>query len=640
MQRFVASAVFGAIGFLLWRLIFAFFFKRSQKVTNQQNPQIDAASGPKSSKKVRIGIFHASQSGTAVRFAQDLYFNLQNGFRNEIAMKISFPAPVSAIVSLEMLHETYNHLFFVVSTYGEGEPPDNAERFADLLKTECKSLLLSNVSFAIFGCGDSSYVEFNAFAKFVHRCILQAGAAEMLPLFCGDDCDSAIAKDFGVWKQLVLDAYRNCGFAYEAFDAQRRLIDNFIVEFVDATAACCSASTNQKTPLLPSASSPLRCCVASLQNTTDTLTYQQIFFDVPRNVPLRLAAGDHVGVVLCNPPVLVDALLMRFNLRPADCIAVVDRAANSHIFKGTVRDFFNSHFDLHRGLRLADVEYVASLVAPLSADAVRLATLRTNFDRLIAAEHLNIVDLFALLDYRPSLREVMPLFERLQPRYYSICTIADASADAKSRRISLLFKCISFTTPSGVFKSGLASSFFAQFPSHIDVFFRRSGFNLHKFVDRPLVMIGSGAGVAPFVGFVTERDSQIASLKDSKVAPAYLLFGCRTPDEFLCADVWHDAKAKGVLSDVWVAYSRAPEISTKMYVQDKMLEPGIAAILFEIVFKRRAVVYVCGNAHGMAKEVRKSWLRILETQGAMSPEAAAAFLQQMHKTKTYREDVY
>jgi sulfite reductase (NADPH) flavoprotein alpha-component len=51
------------------------------------------------------------------------------------------------------------NVIFIVATYGEGDPPDNAKNFFNHLKKQfiSKETLLFDLSFTLFGVGDSKY---------------------------------------------------------------------------------------------------------------------------------------------------------------------------------------------------------------------------------------------------------------------------------------------------------------------------------------------------------------------------------------------------------------------------------------------------------------------------------------------------
>ena len=91
---------------------------------------------------------------------------------------------------------------FLLATYGEGEPTDNARSFCKWLKTAVKKNRhaepLEALPFAVFGLGDRRYEHFNSVAVLVDKQLAQLGASRLLPLGQGDDAQD-LAADFSEW---------------------------------------------------------------------------------------------------------------------------------------------------------------------------------------------------------------------------------------------------------------------------------------------------------------------------------------------------------------------------------------------------------------------------------------------------------
>ena len=86
---------------------------------------------------------------------------------------------------------------FIVSTWGEGDPPLDAEDFYETLKS-CE-LKLSNLSYGVMGLGDRSYEIFNGFAIDIDNTLNKLGAIRIgerveADLDYEDDFDGWIAE--------------------------------------------------------------------------------------------------------------------------------------------------------------------------------------------------------------------------------------------------------------------------------------------------------------------------------------------------------------------------------------------------------------------------------------------------------------
>lgn len=152
----------------------------------------------------------------------------------------------------------------------------------------------------------------------------------------------------------------------------------------------------------------------------------------------------------------------------------------------------------------------------------------------------------------------------------------------------------------------------------------------------PMLMIGPGTGVAPFRGFLQQRQ-RLAEQHGSPVAPAWLYFGCRQEHEdFLYQEDLKAFEAAGTLSKLRVAFSRAQ--SSKVYVQDLLKQD--AQHVFELLQHPAVHVYVCGDGASMAKDVQNTLVGILESAGGLSAGDASAFLTAMTKQQRYIRDIW
>ena len=123
-----------------------------------------------------VVVAYASQTGTAKQIAE------------QQAADIAKRQPVTLIalsdLTLEVLGRTEQALF-VVSTYGNGEPPDNGRGFARKLQHSIRQKmgsLLDTLAFRVVALGDSSYPDFCAFGEQLNANLKQLGASESAPI--------------------------------------------------------------------------------------------------------------------------------------------------------------------------------------------------------------------------------------------------------------------------------------------------------------------------------------------------------------------------------------------------------------------------------------------------------------------------
>jgi sulfite reductase (NADPH) flavoprotein alpha-component len=155
------------------------------------------------------------------------------------------------------------------------------------------------------------------------------------------------------------------------------------------------------------------------------------------------------------------------------------------------------------------------------------------------------------------------------------------------------------------------------------------GFTLPEDPRTPIIMIGPGTGIAPFRAFMQERMTSQSEGKN------WLFFGeWNRAYDYFYEDEWASWEALGGLK-MDLAFSRDQE--HKVYVQHRMLEQ--AKELYSWL-NNGAVIYVCGDAHRMAKDVDATLLRIVQEQGNMDEAGAKAYMKQLKSAKRYLRDVY
>lgn len=134
------------------------------------------------------------------------------------------------------------------------------------------------------------------------------------------------------------------------------------------------------------------------------------------------------------------------------------------------------------------------------------------------------------------------------------------------------------------------------------------------------MMVGAGAGVAPFRGFWEEIR------RGARSAPAALFFGCRHPDQdWLFKEEMNGAVKlqtaacsalakmqvgpKRPLSCLFTAFSRPGESEQKKYVQDQVRAQKVSVKHW--VEKMAGAVYICGST-GMGNGVLDVLAEVLE----------------------------
>jgi sulfite reductase (NADPH) flavoprotein alpha-component len=226
--------------------------------------------------------------------------------------------------------------------------------------------------------------------------------------------------------------------------------------------------------------------------------------------------------------------------------------------------------------------------------------------------------------------EFVKLLRKLQPRLYSIASSQKAHPEA----VHLTIAVVRYES-HGRKRKGVASTYLAERVGEEDrvpLFVHSAkGFRLPEDGNTPIIMVGPGTGVAPFRAYLQHRKVTGAPGKN------WLFFGeQRRGSDFLYEEEFAAFQAEGVLSRFDTAFSRDQE--HKVYVQHRLLEN--AAEVWKWIEGEGAHFFVCGDAARMAKDVDAALLKIVETEGGKTPDEAAAYVEELKKTKRYKRDVY
>jgi sulfite reductase (NADPH) flavoprotein alpha-component len=195
------------------------------------------------------------------------------------------------------------------------------------------------------------------------------------------------------------------------------------------------------------------------------------------------------------------------------------------------------------------------------------------------------------------------------PRMYSIASSINAFEDEVHITVAKV-------------DGGVASSYLSSLKEGDEVEFYISKNNSFRLPadDKDVIMVGPGTGIAPFRGFVQERDALGASGKN------WLFFGDQySHTDFLYQSEWQEFLATGVLTKIDVAFSRDQE--EKIYVQDRIKEN---ADELKKWLENGAYFYICGDKKNMAKDVEEALIEIVGSE----------FLEKIKEEGRYLKDVY
>lgn len=534
-------------------------------------------------------ILYGSQTGTAEGLAKKTAKVVETkGFAPKV---LSMEKHASIDLAAE------ENLLVITSTYGDGEPPDNAQSFWSWLSAETAPRL-DRISFSVLALGDTNYPQFCEFGKRCDTRLEQLGAKRFSDRV---DCDVDYEEAAKGWTDAVLSALGEAAVLTSASEAP-------------ATTAESITEYSRKNPF------PTRLLVNRILTGSNSAKEVRHFEIALPEGELTYEAGDALGIIPANDSTPVAELL---GILGFDGEEAVPGAEGGEI---PLRLALSQQYDITKPgselLKAIAEQNPASDVAPL-LDATR----REDLKKYLWGRE--VIDLVSNLGNRFKPDEFVKLLKKLQPRLYSI----SSSPKAHPGEVHLTIGAVRYES-YGRKRGGVCSTFLADrvgADTMLPVFVQPShGFKLPNDLSRPVIMVGPGTGIAPFRAFLQERAATGATGRN------WLFFGDqRRASDFLYQETlesWHKASH---LHRLDLAFSRDQD--HKVYVQHRMLEASAELWAW---LEEGAHFYVCGDANRMAKDVDAALHQVCETAGGLNPDAAKEYVSKLKSEKRYQRDVY
>lgn len=522
-----------------------------------------------------ITLLYGGQSGNSAFIAEKAKKYLE---KRDLAVR----AVNMSRYPLEQLKDE-SHLLVVVSTHGEGDPPDAARKFhKHLLSGEAPQL--GKLKYAVCAMGDSSYEHFCKVGKEVDARLNELGASRLMQR---TDCDVEFQRPAAKWLEGVLSAYQKNG--------KEKTID---IELDDQPESGVEATVKER---------------YALNEGQEEETFHIALSMTAADFPYR--PGDSVSLVPENHEEIVNKLI---HLLKAD---------------GNTQVVFNE-----KQLPLYDVlKYQVELTRLSKKLLGRYQKLTGNLelgqlldDQQALFSYLdkrNVNDLLEDFPASVSAEALITILQKLQVRFYSI-------ASSKLQTPGELHLIVRMIGPSvlGNERYGTCSSFLG---SQLNVGDRvrmqlipNEGFHLPQ-GSTPVIMISAGTGIAPFRAFLQEWEAQKEQPEN------WLIFGEKhRQHNFYYRDEWGEWLGKGTLKRMDLAFSRDQD--EKFYVQHQVLQQGEE---FQNWLNRGAHIYLCGGL-AMGREVEQAIRKVMMNAGSLSETEAKTALEQLKEEGRWHTDLY
>ncbi len=536
----------------------------------------------------QLTIVYGSQTGNAKRIAESIAERTGAlGLSTRLLRADRYP-------TRELKDE--HLLYIVMSTQGEGEPPDDSLAFVEFLSSR-RAPKLPQLKFAVLGLGDSSYPLFCGIAQSLDARLTELGAQRLYDLGTADLDIETVAIP---WQEATIALAQKVLKQPEPAGAS-------VIPLHPKTAP-----VSRDQPFL--AELLLNQPITGRDSDKD-VRHLEISLEGSQ---LNYQPGDALGVWPTQSQALVDSVLATLNLGSEETVEF-------NKVSRTLGDWLKHHRELTQLTKpflVAHAELAKSseLQALLQADSVEVLR---NF-----LGTRQVIDVLKAYPAKWTAQGLVKSLRPLTPRMYSIAS----SQAAVDEEVHLTLAHVKYEH-QGESRWGVASRYLSELGEGdtLPIFIEENPrFRLPADASRDVIMIGPGTGIAPFRAFVQERSANRTSGRN------WLFFGNpHFASDFLYQTEWQRALQDGDLHRLDLAFSR--DQSEKIYVQHKLLDR--ATDLYEWI-QGGAHIYVCGDATRMARDVHQALLHIARNEGGLDESQARQWLDDLAAQGRYARDVY
>jgi sulfite reductase (NADPH) flavoprotein alpha-component len=542
-----------------------------------------------------------------------ILFASQTGNAKGVAKKLSEQASAAGIsVNLKNIADykakslkSESHVLIVASTNGEGETPDDALAFHELLHSK-KAPKLDHLSYSVLSLGDSSYEFFCQTGKDFDQRFQALGGKQILERV---DCDLDYDDEVSTWSSSIIDALK-----IELTQSENSTA---------STAASTQANTGESAQSQYDKQNPFSAELLVSQKITgrdSAKNVSHVEIDLADS-GLTYQPGDALGVWFDNSETLVDELLTALSLSATEEVSlkIAGNITSISLKKALIEQL---------EITQTAPAFISFWAGISNNDALKtIADDKTNA-RDFAANH-QIIDVVKLYPGTVEAQAFVDALRKITPRLYSIAS----SQLEVEEEVHLTVGLVNYNIDEHE-RFGGASSYLTQRleeGGNVKVFVEHNdNFRLPQNSETPIIMIGPGTGVAPFRAFMQEREANEAT------GDNWMFFGDQTfTQDFLYQVEWQNYLKSGLVTKLDVAFSR--DQKQKIYVQDRIKENS--ADVYEWL-QRGAHLYICGDANRMAKDVHETLVEVVATQGNKTIEQAEEYLKELRINKRYQKDVY
>ncbi|KAI1285666.1 Methionine synthase reductase [Halotydeus destructor] len=652
-------------------------------------------------------ILYGSQTGQAKAIAEEINSRCSTELdlaENSISLDI-YPLD---LVDKKFSLEKRSKAVIVVSTTGEGEPPENALKFFRRVRKKTLSPNhLSHLDYALLGLGDSNYNRFANFGKDLDTRLQQLGAKHFIPTGFGDD---AVGLELGVepWIEkllLTLPKLFNIVVTYKLpLTVIPTMGDSTLNPSLRTSSHNLAVVTELNLPLISTKFAAVSVTFeediqngSSLKFTKSVVMESDIFqaevtsirslvkdnslvdeenkkeileFEIQAAEGDKLpdyVAGDSFGFICGNADEEVEFLLSRLGLADKKNTICLVSGVSHLTDKTKLSDILKYYCELRSVPKKSSFRHFAEFCTD-DSEKRRLLELSSregadDYNKFVRNSNVNLLDVLSTFKTcKPSLEAVLFNLPCFAPRYYSVVNCPSTLTNNRARFALSVIKQLSDNDRTGSRLNGVFSGLIKRAKEKtveqklenlsltsdsllvLYAFKRKNAhFKLPDDHTKPLILVGPGTGVAPFIGFLQQRAAQKSAGKD--IGETWLFFGCRDREhDFIYEKELRDFESSGVLTKLLLCFSREAVSSVKgdtveiKYVQDviKKQNPDFG----KLIRRDTTMIYVCGDVKMMSVNVFNAFVKVLEDSTNMMHEPAIKLLRDMQSDKRYLQDVW
>ena len=550
------------------------------------------AASPGLNGSASLTVLFASQTGNAAKVAKELVAAAATaGIHAAAASTADYP-----VAKLRDAH----HLALIVSTHGEGDPPDAAVEFSRVLFGK-RAPRLEGLRFTVLALGDESYTHFCKAGADLDRRFEELGAERVL---ARAECDVEFHDAAAAWQGQVIEAFKHLAHLNGADRPTAR-----------------SAAPVEPAAMVDKAS-PFAAPVLERINLNGRGSAKQtVHFELSlTGSGINYQPGDALGVIPRNASGYVREFMTAAHLPEVARVEV----------EGREQDLYAALCETFEVTTITRSFLKAYAAETKCAELARLLDKGQEENFRSYVEGRELIDVLTAYPTGTLTPQVfVGMLRRLQPRLYSIAS----SLLAHEEEVHLLVGLTRYQS-HGRQREGVCSGYLCErlgedepvrvYPSP------NPSFRLPEDPDARIIMIGPGTGVAPFRAFVEHRATLGSRGRN------WLFFGDQHfATDFLYQVEWQRWHKSGVLSRLDLAFSR--DQAEKLYVQHRMRESARDVYAW---LQDGAYLYVCGDASQMAAAVHDALLAIVAKESGQDHEAALAYVEALRASKRYQRDVY